>query len=133
MNGRPRPRQPNATLQSRNLATRKGRTSVRLEKTLWDVYDEVSRASGLTRNQLSRFIDEHRPSGAGFTSTVRVFLVAYFRACFRHADATVDEVLTMAAAIVADVEPTPITAAEAHRRTVLGYPAAGRGSCTAGV
>lgn len=115
MTRRPSTRRINEALQPRNLATLKGRTSVRLESKLWDAYDEVCRATGMSRNELSRFIDEHRPSGAGFTSTVRVFLVAYYRTCFLSPNATIPEVLTVAAAALTGTAATS-TAAEAHSR-----------------
>lgn len=67
------------TLRPKNLKTASGRTSVRLEDELWDAYDEVCRANGLSRNRLAIEIDRHRAEGLPFTAAIRVFLIGYFR------------------------------------------------------
>lgn len=69
----------NAALRSRNLVVRQGRTSIRLERTLWEAFDDVRAQLGMSSREFSLFVDEHRPVGVSFTSAIRIFLVNYFR------------------------------------------------------
>lgn len=116
MSGR---RQRNVSLITQNLATRDGRTSVRLETKLWDAYDDICSAAGLSRFDVSRMIDEKKPDGVSFTSCVRIFVVAYYRTCFRNPAATVSDVLRIAASSVSgensSASQKPLSVAAAHR------------------
>lgn len=69
----------NTALRSRNLIGRQGRTSIRLESTLWEAFDDVRNQLGMTSRELSLFVDQHRPAGVSFTSAIRIFLVNFFR------------------------------------------------------
>ncbi|OYD82523.1 ribbon-helix-helix domain-containing protein [Azospirillum brasilense] len=87
---RARPRRVvNKLLVSRNLKTMSSRTSVRLERQLWDAYDEICVDQKMTRNQLSMRIDEARPEAVNFTAAVRVLITAYFRCSINEEDEVV--------------------------------------------
>lgn len=95
-------RRPNPLLKPRNLMTQSGRTSVRLEPKLWEAYEEVCTAAGMTRFELSMLIDRQRPDGFGFTSSIRVFLLAYYRHQATNDACSTQEALAAGAAAAAD-------------------------------
>ena len=67
-----------SSLVSRNVRVGRCRTSVRLEREVWDVLEEICRNGRLTRHELcTRIAGLERPGG--FTSALRVFILGYFR------------------------------------------------------
>jgi predicted DNA-binding ribbon-helix-helix protein len=66
-------------LVNRNVVAGRGRTSMRLEPELWDALLEIGERERWDLSQLVREIEAIGRSG-GRTSTVRVFVLEYFRA-----------------------------------------------------
>jgi predicted DNA-binding ribbon-helix-helix protein len=54
------------------------KTSVSLENEFWHALDEIAEAGGTTRANLISAIDQRR-SHANLSSTVRLFVLAYYR------------------------------------------------------
>jgi predicted DNA-binding ribbon-helix-helix protein len=54
------------------------KSSVSLEDEFWHALDEIAEASGTTRANLIRAIDETR-SHANLSSAIRLFVLAYYR------------------------------------------------------
>jgi predicted DNA-binding ribbon-helix-helix protein len=67
------------TSVSRNVTIQGHRTSLRLQKEMWDAIDEICRRERLSIHQLCSRIAEGR-GGRSLTSEVRVFTIGYFRA-----------------------------------------------------
>jgi len=65
-------------LINRNLVAERGRTSMRLEPELWDALLEICRREGVDLSKLVRRVEKKGHAG-GRTSTVRVFILDYFR------------------------------------------------------
>lgn len=74
-----RRRSQNRALRSRNLVTSQGRTSIRLEDSLWTAFDEICRQVGMNKREFSLLVDHNRPDGVSFTSAIRIFVVDYLR------------------------------------------------------
>lgn len=68
-----------SSLVSKNIRISGRRTSVRLEREMWDALAEIGRRENATLNQLCTHVATTRPDG-GFTSNLRVFIMNYFRA-----------------------------------------------------
>lgn len=66
-------------LVCRNVTVSGRRTSLRMEPELWDALEEVARREGLILNQLCTRVDRRRGT-ANLTASLRVAIVAYFRA-----------------------------------------------------
>ncbi len=64
---------------SRNVTIQGHRTSLRLQKEMWDAIDEICRRERLSIHQLCSRIAEHR-GARSLTSEVRVYAISYFRA-----------------------------------------------------
>jgi|SRR5437773_198191 predicted DNA-binding ribbon-helix-helix protein len=81
---RPRPRLASApprrdsTLLNRNVWIGRKRTSLRLERPMWQALEEVARNSGLSIHDVCTLIDERRCQSS-LTAAVRVFLLSYYR------------------------------------------------------
>lgn len=60
------------------------RTSLRLERSLWEALDDVARREGLTRNALLARLERQARAGDAkldnFAGVVRLYLIHYFRA-----------------------------------------------------
>ena len=65
-------------LETRNIATRSCRTSMRMEPEFWDAQREIGRREGLRSSELAERAMLAQSDG-GRTSAVRVFVLAYFR------------------------------------------------------
>lgn len=67
------------TLVSRNISVHGRRTSLRLERTIWDALEEICRREQCSLNTLCARIKE---TGSEYTLTasVRVYVLAYYRA-----------------------------------------------------
>ena len=70
---------PGSRLINRNVVAGRGRTSMRLEPELWDALLEICHRERQDLNRLVRQI-EAEGNGGGRTSSVRVFVLQYFRA-----------------------------------------------------
>jgi predicted DNA-binding ribbon-helix-helix protein len=69
----------NGSSVSRNVTISGHRTSIRLQREMWDALEEICRRERITLHQLCTRIAEIK-SGRSLTSEVRVFAVGYFRA-----------------------------------------------------
>ena len=65
-------------LLSRNVTVNGRRTSLRLEQVSWEAIDEICVSEGVSLHELGSMIEEQR-GGSSRTSTVRAFIVTYFR------------------------------------------------------
>tara|TARA_B100000780_G_C20861125_1_gene342330 strand:- start:96 stop:374 length:279 start_codon:yes stop_codon:yes gene_type:complete len=65
-------------LISRNVTVNGRRTSLRLESATWEALDQICEAEKINVHQLCTMIEGVR-SGSSRTSTVRAFIVTYFR------------------------------------------------------
>ena len=65
-------------LISKNVTINGRRTSLRLEEELWEALSDVCRCESLTIHELCSLIDSRR-HGSSRTSSVRTFIIAYFR------------------------------------------------------
>ncbi len=70
--------QSNRSLINRNILSRQGRTSMRLEQELWDALEEICRREHATLASMVQRIDAGRKPGSR-TSAVRVHIIRYFR------------------------------------------------------
>jgi len=68
----------NSQLVSRNITVNGHRTSIRLEKASWAGLDEICTLEDLSVHELCSLIDVRR-TGSSRTSSVRSFIVTYFR------------------------------------------------------
>lgn len=66
-------------LVARNIRIRGRRTSVRLHNFTWQALEEAARAEGMTIDDFCTGIDSMRLPQVGFATTLRTFLLAYFR------------------------------------------------------
>ena len=65
-------------LINRNVVAERGRTSMRLEPELWEALLEICDREGQDMSALVRKVEQNGHAG-GRTSTVRVFILLYFR------------------------------------------------------
>jgi predicted DNA-binding ribbon-helix-helix protein len=72
-------RRQRSSLVARNVMVGARRTSVRLEPSMWEALQEISRREAKTINQLVTEIDQRR-AASSLTAAIRVFLLGYFRA-----------------------------------------------------
>ncbi|MCZ6448149.1 MAG: ribbon-helix-helix domain-containing protein [Alphaproteobacteria bacterium] len=74
-----RPAGDATTLVNRNVTIEGRRTSLRLEPTMWDAFDEICHRETITRNQLCETIYQFKHAST-LTAGVRAFVVNYYRA-----------------------------------------------------
>lgn len=67
-----------SSLRTRNVIVGGHRTSVRLEPTLWEAFDEICRRERKSGRTICSEIAQQRRDG-GFTSALRVYILGYFR------------------------------------------------------
>ncbi len=77
---------PMSALVSRNVRVDGHRTSVRLEPDMWDALREICGREGVSIGQICSEVNRGRDA-AGFTSSLRVFILNYYRAAGRDAAA----------------------------------------------
>lgn len=65
-------------LVSRNVTVNGRRTSLRLETATWEAFDQICACEQLTPHQVCTMIEAVR-RGSSRTSTVRAFIITYFR------------------------------------------------------
>lgn len=87
-------------LVCRNVTVSGRRTSLRMEPELWDAAEEIARREGLILNQLCTQVDQRRGT-ANLTASLRVAIVAYFRAAAPPVDEPADDT-------DAEREPSPV-------------------------
>jgi len=68
----------NSKLISRNVTVNGRRTSLRLERAAWEALDQICECENVTLHELCTTIEGVR-FGSSRTSTVRAFIVTYFR------------------------------------------------------
>lgn len=68
----------NSKLISRNVTVNGRRTSLRLERAAWEALDQICECEGLTLHEVCTAVEGVR-FGSSRTSTVRAFIVTYFR------------------------------------------------------
>jgi predicted DNA-binding ribbon-helix-helix protein len=68
-------------LESRNVVIAGRRTSMRFERKLWDLIDDVARREEISRSRVAeRFIREFGGQGGSRSSAVRVGVLTYYAA-----------------------------------------------------
>ncbi|MEJ0062468.1 MAG: ribbon-helix-helix domain-containing protein [Alphaproteobacteria bacterium] len=67
-------------LISKNIKVNGQRTSVRLEKAMWEGLEEISQREGASINEIGSLIMGQKNEGMNFTSAIRVFIMSYYRA-----------------------------------------------------
>ena len=65
--------------QHKNVSVNGHRTSIRLEKEMWDALNEVAVNEGCSVSELCGAINELKNSDVSFTSLLRTFLFEYYR------------------------------------------------------
>lgn len=69
-----------STLVGKNITILGRRTSVRLEPEMWDILNEVAEREQTSIHELCSLIALRKKANASLTSSIRVFLLLYFRA-----------------------------------------------------
>ena len=72
-----------STLISRNVRMDGRRTSVRLEPDMWEALRDICSRKGMSIGQVCSEVNRGRT--AGFTSSLRVFILNYYRTAGQHA------------------------------------------------
>jgi len=67
-------------LVSKNIRINERRTSVRLEPEMWDALIEIAHTENCSIHDLCTMIADTKSDGSSFTASLRVFLMAYYRA-----------------------------------------------------
>ena len=75
-----------SALVSRNIRVDGHRTSVRLEPDMWEALREICGREGVSIGQICSEVNRGH-AAAGFTSSLRVFILNYYRAAGRDATA----------------------------------------------
>ncbi len=73
------PKRAESSLINRNIIVDGRRTSVRLEAEMWADLRDICRREGRTIHELCTMINERRPDERSLTSSIRVFLISYYR------------------------------------------------------
>jgi predicted DNA-binding ribbon-helix-helix protein len=79
-NGDVRPERHSA-LVIRNVNVHGRRTSIRLEPQIWVSMTEICRREFCTPHDVCAYVAEHKPPYGSLTSSLRVFILDYFRTC----------------------------------------------------
>lgn len=64
----------------RNVKIKDRRTSVMMERELWDALQEICVRSNRSVHEICAEVQEGLEAGENFTAALRVFIVSYFRA-----------------------------------------------------
>jgi predicted DNA-binding ribbon-helix-helix protein len=70
-----------SALVIRNVSVHGHRTSIRLEPQIWDSMTEICRSEFCTPHDVCSYVAEHKPPHSSLTSSLRVFILDYFRTC----------------------------------------------------
>ena len=68
-----------SALVIRNVSVHGHRTSIRLEPQIWDSMTEICRSEFCTPHDVCSYVAEHKPPNGSLTSSLRVFILDYFR------------------------------------------------------
>lgn len=68
----------------RSFSLKGHRTSISIETPFWEALREAAQSEGLSLAALVSRIDETRPSDAGLSSAIRVWVLGYTREQLRH-------------------------------------------------
>lgn len=66
-------------LLSKNVRIHKRRTSIRLEKEMWEALNEVAELEGCSIHDLCGAVHDLKEPESSFTAALRVFLMEYYR------------------------------------------------------
>jgi predicted DNA-binding ribbon-helix-helix protein len=70
-----------SALVMRNISVRGHRTSIRLEPQIWESMTEICRREFCTPHDVCSYVAERKPPNGSLTSSLRVFILGYFRTC----------------------------------------------------
>ena len=70
-----------SALVMRNVSVRGHRTSIRLEPQIWTPWPRFAGANSARRTTFASYVAGHRPPHASLSSSLRVFILDYFRRC----------------------------------------------------
>jgi predicted DNA-binding ribbon-helix-helix protein len=70
-----------SALVMRNISVRGHRTSIRLEPQIWESMTEICRREFCTPHDVCSYVAERKPPNGSLTSSLRVFILSYFRTC----------------------------------------------------
>jgi predicted DNA-binding ribbon-helix-helix protein len=70
-----------SALVMRNVSVRGHRTSIRLEPQIWDTMDDICRRECCSLRDVCCYVAERKPSHVSLASSLRVFILDYFRTC----------------------------------------------------
>jgi predicted DNA-binding ribbon-helix-helix protein len=70
-----------SALVMRNISVRGHRTSIRLEPQIWESMTEICRREFCTLHDVCSYVAERKPPHGSLTSSLRVFILNYFRTC----------------------------------------------------
>jgi predicted DNA-binding ribbon-helix-helix protein len=73
---------------SRSITVNARRTSIRMERSIWDALDDISSREGCKVRDLVALVDRSRGEN-GLTAALRVFVISYFRTILGQAVAPV--------------------------------------------
>jgi len=68
-----------STLINRNIKVANHRTSMRLERSMWNALEEIAEREGKSIHDLATLVDSRR-NESSLTAAMRVFALSYFRA-----------------------------------------------------
>lgn len=68
-----------ASLSNRVISIYQRKTSMRLAPAEWDAIKTICNRENITRKKLFEIIDIHRNKEIGFTTSVRLFSIIYYR------------------------------------------------------
>ena len=71
-------KQRSSSLQNRNIRLDGKRTSIRLEKAMWDAFEDIAQRENKTVGELCTIIAA-RKRDTSLTAAVRLFIVVYYR------------------------------------------------------
>lgn len=71
---------PKTTLVSKNVTILGRRTSVRLEREMWNALKDISKREGCTIHDICSLIQVRKKPLTSLTAAIRVFLMLYYRA-----------------------------------------------------
>lgn len=71
-----------ASLSNRVISIYKHKTSIRLAPAEWEAIDTICQIEKITRTKLFEIVEINRNKNLGFTTSVRLFSIIYYRNSF---------------------------------------------------
>lgn len=68
-----------ASLSNRVISIHSRKTSMRLAPAEWEALETICQIEKITRKKLFEIIEKHRNKDIGFTTSVRLFSIIYYR------------------------------------------------------